>query len=38
METVDDEVLEARLNFIVKARADGKSFVLSFNPSRIQEA
>ena len=35
METVDDEILAASIQFIEKAKADGKPFFLWLNPTRM---
>ena len=35
METVDDEILDAALKFVDKARKDGKPFFLWLNPTRM---
>jgi arylsulfatase A-like enzyme len=35
METVDDEILDAALKFIDKAKADGKPFFVWLNPTRM---
>ena len=35
METVDDEIRDLALNFIEKAKADGKPFFLWLNPTRM---